>query len=140
MNFLKYFAYLPLFFVILILYNLMASLGMDFEFTAEPLFNMGLPSGANWSPTWSGVFIMLGVITLYLELVKSTRTGNGTIVEHALSMVVFILFLLEFLLVKIAGTSTFLILTLMSLLDVVAGFSITVASARRDFTMGGGGS
>jgi len=138
-SFLKYFIYVPLFLIVLILYNLMAWLGINFEFTAEPLFNMGLPSGANWSPTWSDVFIILGVITLYLELVKSTQTGNGTIVEHALSMVVFILFLLEFLLVKIAGTSTFLILTLMSLLDVVAGFSITVASARRDFTMGGGG-
>lgn len=140
MNFIKYFTYFPLFFIVLVLYNLMASLGIDFEFTAKPLFNMGLPSGANWSSTWSSVFIMLGIITLYLELVKSTQTGTGTIVENALSMVVFILFLLEFLLVKIAGTSTFLILTLMSLLDVVAGFSITVASARRDFNINSGGS
>jgi hypothetical protein len=139
MSILKYVAYFPLFFIVLVLYNLMASLGINFEFTAEPLFNMALPSGANWSPTWSGVFIMLGIITLYLELVKSTQTGTGTIVENALSMVVFILFLLEFLLVKIAGTSTFLILTLMSLLDVVAGFSITVASARRDFNINSGG-
>ncbi|NJO17905.1 MAG: hypothetical protein HC877_19900 [Thioploca sp.] len=139
MNSLKYFAYFPLFFIVLILYNLMASLGIDFEFTAEPLFNMGLPSGANWSPTWSGIFIMLGVITLYLELVKSTRTGTATSVEHVLSMGVFILFLLEFLLVKMAGTSTFLIITLMSLLDVVAGFSITIAASMRDFNMTGGG-
>jgi hypothetical protein len=138
MSFFKYLNYFPLFFIVLILYNIMAGIGINFEFNADPLFEMGLPSGANWSPTWSGIFIMLGVITLYLELMKSTRTNTGTIAEHALSMVVFILFLLEFLLVKIAGTSTFLILTLMSLLDVVAGFSITVASARRDFTMGSG--
>ena len=138
MSFFKYLNYFPLFFIVLILYNLMAGVGIDFEFTAQPLFEMGLPSGASWTPTWSGIFIMLGVITLYLELVKSTRTGTGTVVEHVLSMGVFILFLLEFLLIKIAGTSTFLIITLMSLLDVVAGFSITVAAARRDFTMGGG--
>jgi hypothetical protein len=138
MSFFKYLNYFPLFFIVLILYNLMAGVGIDFEFTAQPLFEMGLPSGAIWTPTWSGIFIMLGVITLYLELVKSTRTGTGTVVEHVLSMGVFILFLLEFLLIKIAGTSTFLIITLMSLLDVVAGFSITVAAARRDFTMGGG--
>ena len=138
MNFIKYFNYFPLFFIVLILYNLMAWIGINFEFTAQPLFEMGLPSGASWSPTWSGIFIMLGVITLYLELIKSTQTGTGTVAEHALSMVVFILFLLEFLLVKMAGTSTFLIITLMSLLDVVAGFSITVASARRDLNLGGG--
>lgn len=136
---LKYLNYFPLFFIVLIFYNIMAWIGIDFEFTAQPLFEMGLPSGASWTPTWSGIFIMVGVITLYLELVKSTRTNTGTIAEHAFSMVVFILFLLEFLLVKIAGTSTFLILTLMSLLDVVAGFSITVAAARRDMTWGSGG-
>ena len=81
--------------------------------------------------------LLLGVLTLYIELVKSTKTGSITLIEHALSMVVFIACLMEFILVEQAGTSTFLILTLMSLLDVVAGFTITVASARRDFTMGG---
>ena len=138
MSFFKSLNYFPLFFIVLVLYDIMAMLGINFEFTAQPLFEMGLPSGASWSPTWSGIFIMLGVITLYLELLKSTRTGTGTVTEHALSMVVFILFLLEFLLIKIAGTSTFLIITLMSLLDVVAGFSITVASARRDLNLGSG--
>ena len=79
MSFFKYLNYFPLFFIVLILYNLMAGLGIDFEFTAQPLFEMSLPSGANWTPTWSGIYIMLGVITLYLELVKSTRTGTGTV-------------------------------------------------------------
>lgn len=138
MNFLKILGYIPLFFIILVIYNVMAFSGVNFEFTAEALFSMPLPSGATWEPTWSGIFIVISVVTLYLEVIKSTKTGTGTVIEHGLSMLIFIIFLVEFLLVKTAGTSTFLIVTLMSLLDVVAGFSITVASARRDYSIGQG--
>ena len=48
---------------------------------------------------------------------------------------VFIIFLIEFIVVKGAGTSTFFILALMSLFDVIAGFSVTITTARRDVTL-----
>ncbi|HDN26067.1 MAG TPA: hypothetical protein ENG03_03030 [Thioploca sp.] len=149
MNISKLISLMPLFAVILILYNVMVFFGVNFdECTAQTLknaaecqvnslFSLTLPSGKEWAPTWSSLILMLGVMTLYIELVKSTKTGSITLIEHALSMVVFIACLMEFILIDSAGTSTFLIITLMSLLDVVAGFTITVASARRDFTMGG---
>lgn len=134
----KFISIIPLFSVVVILYLLMAYVfGVNFELGADPIFKMPLPSGAEWSPTWSGMFIMIGVVALYFEIVKSTKTGTATIVEHALSMLVFIACLMLFLFAQKAGSSTFLIITMMSLLDVVAGFNITIASARRDFTMGG---
>ncbi len=138
MNFTRVISLIPLFSVVVLLYLLMAYLfDVNFELGAEPLFTMSLPSDAKWEPTWSGIFILFGVIALFFEIVKSTKTGTATIVEHALSMLVFIACLMLFLFVQKAGTSTFLIITLMSLLDVVAGFNITIASARRDFSMGG---
>lgn len=139
MKFLNYFNYIPLFFVVLVLYNIFAFIGFNLDFSAEPLFKMPLPSGAHWTPTWSGVFVLIGVVALFFEILKSTKTGSSTLVEHSLSMMVFIIMLVEFLLVKQAGTSTFLILTLMSLLDVVAGFTISIVTARRDFAVTGGG-
>jgi hypothetical protein len=138
MNFTRVISVIPLFSVVVLLYLLMAYLfNTNFELGADPLFSVPLPSDAKWEPTWSGIFILFGVIALYFEIVKSTKTGTATIVEHALSMLVFITCLMLFLFLQKAGTSTFLIITLMSLLDVVAGFNITIASARRDFSMGG---
>ncbi len=134
MNILKLITYIPLLGVLLILYFLMVYTGVDFNDPAK-LFSQPLPSNAAWNLTSADIMIILGVITLYIELVKSVRTGTDTILEHVLSVIVFILFLVLFLLVKSAGTSTFFILTLMSLVDVIAGFTITVASARRDFNM-----
>ena len=133
----KFISVIPLFLVVALIYVVMAYAGVDLKFSADPIFEMKLPSGEYWKPTWSGLIIMLGVIALYFEIVKSTTTGTTTIIEHGLSMVVFITCLMLYLLLPITGTSTFLIITLMSLLDVVAGFNITIASARRDFTMGG---
>lgn len=100
------------------------------------LFTVDLISGAPFSLTWSDCLLALGIFLLYLEIVKSTRTGNASIVDHMLSTVIFIVFLIMFLMVKSAGTGTFLLLTLMTLTDVVAGFTVTIATARRDFGVG----
>jgi hypothetical protein len=48
---------------------------------------------------------------------------------------VFILFLVEFLLVGAAASSLFFILMLMSLVDVVAGFTVSITAAGRDVTL-----
>ena len=133
----KVFSLIPLFLIVMLLYLVMAFIGVNFNLGASPLFELELPSGELWSPSWSGIFIMVGVITLYFEIIKSTSTGMATSIEHMFSMGVFLFGLMLFLFNPPATTSTFLILTLMSLLDVVAGFTITVAAARRDFNMGG---
>ncbi|KHD09752.1 hypothetical protein PN36_27995 [Candidatus Thiomargarita nelsonii] len=137
MNIFKLISYIPLLGVVLALYFVMEVSGVNF---ADPnsLFSLPLPSGAEWNLTGSDIFIMLGTITLFIEIVKSARTGTGTIFEHALSLVVFIVFLILFLLVESAGTSAFLIVSLMSLLDVIAGFTITIATARRDYAVSPG--
>ena len=57
-------------------------------------------------------------------------------VNHGLSLVVFIVALIEFIVLPEFGTSTFFMITLFTLLDVVAGFTVTIATARRDFSVG----
>jgi hypothetical protein len=49
---------------------------------------------------------------------------------------VFIVCLVEFLRLPNVQTSTFFILTIMCLLDVLAGVVVTIVSARRDFSVG----
>ncbi|MEK7990249.1 MAG: hypothetical protein VSS52_004530 [Thiotrichaceae bacterium] len=132
----KIFNLIPLFAVLLIIYLGMMVSGVTFLSTAEPMFSVTLVSEAVWSPTMSDLLIILGVVFLYVEIFKSTRTGTTSIIEHGISMGTFLAFLIIFLTVKDAGSSTFLILTLMSLLDVVGGFTVTISTARRDW--GGG--
>jgi len=130
------FSFIPLFGIILVIYNVMVFFfNVNFGVGATPVFNLSLMSTAVWSPTSGDLLLMLGVISLYVEVFKATNAGAASIVDHAISTFVLIVFLIEFIVVKNAGTSTFIILALMSLLDVIAGFTITISSARRDFSV-----
>lgn len=126
----------PLFAVLLVVYNLMLLIGDMPGALDKELFRVGLLSQASWSANAGDLMLMFGVLFLYIEMFKATRTGNATVVDHALSVVVFVIFLIEFIAVQGAAHSVFLILTLMAALDVVAGFTITIVAARRDFALG----
>ncbi len=123
----------PLLTLILILYNL-------FAFTAPALLNRiiidtPLVSGAQWKLSVNDLLLFFAIVLLYIEIVKSTRTSAASIIDHALSVLVFIIFLLEFILVPQVGNATFFLIMMVSLLDIIAGFTITISTARRDVSM-----
>ena len=91
-----------------------------------------MPSAAVWAFTWSDLFVAISLGLLFLEVVKATRTGRGEILNHAFSTLIFVSALVEFLLLPGFATSAFALLTLMALFDVVAGYTISIVSARRD--------
>lgn len=86
-----------------------------------------------WVLTKGDALLLLSIAILFMEILKSTSTGTATILNHALSMVVFIICLMLFLLHPNFATSVFFILTVMALLDVLAGVVVTIVAARRDF-------
>lgn len=94
--------------------------------------------GVIWEVTSGDLLILLAIGFLFMELLKSTSTGTATIMNHAVSMLLFIVCLIEFLLFPNFATSVFFILTVMTLLDVLAGVVVTIVSARRDFAVGAG--
>ncbi|MBF0126830.1 MAG: hypothetical protein HQM02_06420 [Magnetococcales bacterium] len=99
---------------------------------ATPVYAIALTSGGALTFTVADILILAGVLALYIEIFKATRSGTESIVDHLLSMVVFVFYLVEFLIFAPAGTILFLIFTVMSFLDVVAGFTVTISTARRD--------
>ncbi|MEQ9145817.1 MAG: hypothetical protein RLO08_15830 [Parvibaculaceae bacterium] len=125
---------LPLMAIVVIAYNVMVFVtgpSMD-----APLFEAELLSGAAWTVTVSDGLLVSALILLFFEMVGSTRTSGTTVINHGLSLVVFICALVEFIVLPQFGTSTFFLITMFALLDVVAGFTVTIATARRDFSVG----
>ena len=99
---------------------------------ALKIMTITLPSDAVWVLSSGDAVVAIALVFLYLEIFKSTRTGNSSIVDHVLSLVLFIVMLMEFVLVKGAGHSTFFLLMLMALIDVISGFTVGISVARRD--------
>lgn len=110
-----------------IIYAAVAFLG----FLDTELFTIGLPSG-DWSLTTADLILIVGLVFLFIEMIQSAGSGTATLLNHGLSMATLLLGILLFLLVPQFATSAFFLLIMMSLMDVVAGFSITAIAARRD--------
>jgi hypothetical protein len=104
---------------------------------ADPAHAIHMASGAHWAIASGDLFVLLSMVLLFVELLKSTSTGTAAIFNHALSMLVFIVCLVEFLLGKSFATTPFFLITVMTLLDVLAGVVVTIVSARRDVEFAG---
>lgn len=140
------FAAFPLLALPVLIYNLVAltlqggfsSQVASGKFT-EPLFTVAMTSGSPWPVSLSDLLLAGALVVLFIELLKSTTSRKIAIINHSLSMILFIVCLVEFLLAPAFATSTFFLLTVMVLLDVLAGFIVTIVAARRDIDLGAGG-
>lgn len=132
----------PLMVVPLIVYNLVlfGLLGTTAPLPwGDIIMDITMISDANWEMSLGDLMLVLGLILLFFEIVKATRVGVNSIVDHLLSTFVLVAYLVEFLLVQGAATAVFFILMIMTLVDVLAGFSVSIRSATRDVTLGNGG-
>ena len=127
----------PLLVIPFILFNILAFtlFGGQPSGWANQLFQIRMVSGIEWSLTWGDLMLVIGLVCLFFEVLKSTNPGRSSIVEHMLSTALFVVFLIEFLLIGATASSVFFLLMAMSLVDVVAGFSISITGAGRDVTM-----
>ena len=124
----------PLLAFVVLAYVAFAAAGADFTLTR---FSMTMPSGGVWALTLADMLLAAALFVLFFEVLKSTRTGGNSVVDHALSLIVFVVALILFLIWPPAATSLFFLITLISLIDVMAGFSVTIRAARRDYSVGG---
>src|SRR5437868_13992788 len=121
----------PLLVITFAIYNMIAFLISD-DLWTNTITTIHLISGKPWTVTPEDIILAFAIVLLGIEVIKATRMGIRGLMDHVLSMVLFIVMLVEFLLVQRAGTSTFFILMVISLVDVMAGFIITARTAQRD--------
>ena len=133
---------LPLLLIPVVLYNIVVLSGLGGGGLAaaddslrQALFSIPMASGASWNVGVGDLILFLSLILLFFELLKSTSSQKVAIVNHALSMILFVVCLVESLLIRGFATSTFFLILTMVLLDVLAGFIVTIIASRRDFDL-----
>ena len=125
----------PLLLIPFAIYNMIA-----FLFRAgfsDTLFSIQMLSKATLNVITSDLLIILSIFLLFIEILKSTRVGTRSIIDHVLSFVLFIVMAGEFLIVPWAATSTFLLMVVICFVDVVGGFSVSIRTAQRDIGLEG---
>lgn len=131
-------AAIPLMIVPLIAYNLVliGLIGGGVAGLGSTITSLSMMSGATWTMSLGDLLIVVSLVLLFIEVLKATRTGSWSVIDHMLSMFVFVAFLVEFLLVRDAATQVFFILMVIAFVDVIAGFSVSIRSAGRDVSIG----
>jgi hypothetical protein len=125
----------PLLLFVVLAYTAFAGGSADFALTR---FTVSMPSGGQWQISLGDMLLTATLFVLFFEILKATRAGGSSVVDHALSTTLFVVCLILFLIWASAATSLFFLITLTTLLDVIAGFSVTIRAARRDYAIGGG--
>ncbi|KQX44273.1 MULTISPECIES: hypothetical protein [unclassified Ensifer] len=130
-------AAIPLLILPFAIYNL-AMIGMFGGLAGlnADMVSLSMLSGATWTMRFGDLLIVGALLLLFVELLKATRTSSRALMDHLLSMILFIVFLIEFLLLAPAATQLFFILTTISFIDVIAGFAVSMRSAGRDVSIG----
>ncbi len=133
----------PLLFIAIVIYNVLifgwvAVAGTDAnEFLARSV-SLSMFSGDVWRFTLGDLLVLMSLCLLFVEVVKSTRTSATQVLNHAMTMVTFVIGLIEFLVLRGFSTTTFFFIVVMVFFNIVAGFTISIVGAKRDLGTTGG--
>lgn len=129
----------PLLFVPIVVYILVALTsgeGDTYARLGSTIFSLQMISGNRWTFSVGDFLLLIGLGFLFVEILKAARTKGDAIVNHSLSMILLLFCVVAFLALPGFGTSVFFLLTIMAVLDVVAGPIVSIVAARRDFGIG----
>jgi len=123
----------PLLSIPVVLYNVVALGGGVFSRAAEdvvaglsrPLTTVPMASGTVWVVSSGDVILLIALLMVFLELLKAAKYGRENALSHILSLGLFILCLVEFLLIPAFASTLFFAITMMTLMNVLAGYMMT---------------
>lgn len=90
------------------------------------LISAPMASGAHWAISAGDLVVLVSLAILFIDMLKTGGSRPAVVINHSLAMLLFIACLVEFLLFRAFATSAFFLLTVMVLLDVLAGFIATL--------------
>lgn len=120
----------PLLLIPFAIYNIFVFLMPGVAFTA-PVASVTLMSGVQWAPTFGDALLALAALLLMFEVIKAARPGARYLTDHLLSLIVSGAAVAEFLLLVPFGTSTFFLLTVLMVVEFLAGVSIGFRNRQR---------
>ena len=96
------------------------------------LFSLPLLSGATLLFRGDDLLLVVSLFLLGIEISRATSSSSAAILNHVLSLLVSIVALIGFIVMPQLGNTTFFLILLMTLIDVIAGFTVTITAARRN--------
>ena len=133
-----FFDVLPLLAIPMLYYNFVVFAGFAGSTPAaiaawmiSPTITIPMFSGAVLSLSVSDIILFASMPLLFFEIVKSARSDALSVMNHIVSTLTLLIGTIEFVAVQGFSTAVFCLIVIMQLVDVIAGFTVTIAAARR---------
>ena len=129
---------MPLLALPMLFYNVVVFSGIAGSTPAEiaawmiaPALTVPMFSGAVLNLSVSDIILFVSMWLLFFEIIKSARTDALSVMNHTVSTITLLVGTIEFVAVPGFSTAVFCLLAVMQLVDVIAGFTVTIAAATR---------
>ncbi len=125
----------PLLLIPFALYNMIVFL-LNMPFT-DTVFVIPLVPNRRMPVNIGDLLVALGMLLLYVEVLKAARFGAKGAMDHILSLILFIAMVSELALVPRASTPTLLLLAVLGFVDMITGLSLSRRPKRREIVIEG---
>ena len=120
----------PLLALVLLAYLLLTRSGSMMQ-PDSTLYDTVLPSGDELFLLVGDLFVGTGAVALLLKILRAAQVGGPRLHDHLLSLGTLVFAAATFLLVPGCGTSSFFLLGVFALVDVLAGWGAAAIWSRR---------
>jgi hypothetical protein len=132
----RFFDIFPLLLIPIVIYAifaLMAGTGNSVDTFATDLekstFVITMPSGAPWGISGGNILVGFGILVFFYESIRGVAASPYAIVHHTISVLLSLGAMGAFFLFENFSTSTFFLLMMMCVLDMVAGVIANIAQS-----------
>jgi hypothetical protein len=112
----------PLLLIPFALYNMIAFL-LNMPFT-DTVFAIPLMEGRRLPVTTSDLLVAVGMLLIYIEVLKAARFASKAVMDHVLAFILFAAMAAELVVVPQAASPTLLLLTVLAFVDLITGLSL----------------
>lgn len=88
-----------------------------------------MPSGAPWGLSGGTLLVALGLVIFFFELIRGVASSRFAIIHHTLAVLLALSSIGAFMILDSFSTSTFFLLTIMCVLDMIGGVIANIAEA-----------
>ena len=125
----------PLLLIPFALYNMVALL-LNMPFT-ETVSSIPLAPDRRMPLNVGDLLVAIGMLLLYIEVLKAARFGGKGVTDHILSFILFVAMVSELALVPQASTPTLLLLAVLGFVDFITGISLSIRRRQRAIVVEG---
>ncbi len=99
-------------------------------------FVLTMPSGAPWGVSGGDLLVAFSLIILFIELIRGVASSKFAIIHHTLAVLMALGSIVLFLSVESYATTTFFLIMIMCVLDMIGGIIVNIAESGGGFWNG----